>query len=44
VRALIAAGANVNAKNKHGDRALMLASQNHHMDVVQLLKDAGAKK
>ena len=40
---LIAAGADVNAKDKHGQTAIMLASRNGHTDVVQLLVDANAE-
>ncbi len=40
---LIAAGADVNAKDKHGQTATMLASRNGHTDVVQLLVDAHAE-
>lgn len=40
---LIAAGADVNAKDKYGQTAIMLASVNGHSDVVQLLVDARAE-
>ncbi len=40
---LIAAGADVNAKDKYGQTAIMLASRNGHTDVVQLLVDAHAE-
>ena len=44
VRALIAAGANLNTKDMHGRTALMLASQYVAIDVVQALLGAGADK
>jgi uncharacterized protein len=45
VAALLAKGANVNAKdNVFGWTALMRASQGDHAEVVNLLKNAGAKK
>lgn len=40
---LIAAGADVNAKDKYGQTAIMLASLNGHTDVVQFLVDAHAE-
>ncbi|MDH3673171.1 MAG: ankyrin repeat domain-containing protein [Gammaproteobacteria bacterium] len=40
---LIAAGADINAKDKHGQTAIMLASRNGQTDVVQLLVDANAE-
>lgn len=40
---LIAAGVDVNAKDKHGQTAIMLASRSGHTDVVQLLVDAHAE-
>ncbi len=40
---LIAAGADVNAKDKYGQTAIMLASRNGQTDVVQLLVDAHAE-
>ncbi len=40
---LIAAGADVNVKDKHGQTAIMLASRNGQTDVVQLLVDAHAE-
>ena len=42
VQALIAANADVNAKDANGTTALMLASQNGHQKVVQILRKAGA--
>jgi uncharacterized protein len=42
VRALLAAGADVNAKKDYGLTALMLASVKNHSDVVRLLLAAGA--
>ncbi len=41
---LLAAKADVNAKNKKGETALMEASKRGHDEVVKLLKQAGAKK
>ena len=41
-RVLIAAGANVKAKDKDGKTALMLAVQGDHEEVVRVLKQAGA--
>jgi ankyrin repeat protein len=38
---LIAAGANVKARDKDGKTALMLAVQFNHDDVVRALKQAG---
>jgi len=43
-RALLAAGANVNAANIEGYTPLFIASSQGHADVVQLLQTAGAKK
>jgi hypothetical protein len=43
-RALIAAGANVNAKAKGGATPLMLAQALQRTELVQLLKQAGAKE
>ena len=42
VRLLLDAGANVDAANKHGDTALILAACNGRMEIVRLLLDAGA--
>ena len=44
VRALIAAGADVNLPNKDGLTALILAAKKGHLEVVQVLIAAGAKK
>jgi ankyrin repeat protein len=44
VRLLIAAKVDVNAKTGDGTTALMMASQQGHQEVVQLLKKAGAVK
>jgi len=41
-RLLIAAGANVKAKDNDGKTALMLALQGDHEDVVRVLNQAGA--
>jgi ankyrin repeat protein len=43
VTALLAANANVNTKTTIGLTTLMQASQNGHLEVVQALRDAGAK-
>jgi ankyrin repeat protein len=42
VKALIAANADVNAKDNNGSTALKDASKMGHQDVVKLLKKAGA--
>src|SRR5271157_1133937 len=42
VRALIKAGADVNARDKHGWTALMIATANGQTDVVETLIKAGA--
>jgi ankyrin repeat protein len=44
VRALLAAGADVNAKTNNGVTALMIAYNRSEDEVVQLLKEAGAKE
>ncbi|MFZ3091694.1 MAG: ankyrin repeat domain-containing protein [Nitrospirota bacterium] len=44
VNALLNKGADVNAKDKYGWTALMLASKKGHTGIVQLLKKAGAKE
>jgi ankyrin repeat protein len=41
---LIKAGANVNARSKWGDTALMFAAKNYHIEIVELLKNAEAKE
>jgi ankyrin repeat protein len=43
VQALLNKGADVNAKANNGVTALMLASQNGHQEVKELLIKAGAK-
>lgn len=43
VRALLAAGADVDARSKHGT-ALDAVRQGGHLDIVRLLKKAGAKQ
>jgi ankyrin repeat protein len=42
-QALIAGKADVNAKAGNGATALMLATKYRHQNLVQLLKQAGAK-
>jgi len=42
VRALLDAGANVNARNNYGETALMRTALNGHAEVAALLIDAGA--
>ena len=44
VKALLEAGADVNAKDNDGKTALMLADENGHTEMVELLKKAGAKE
>ncbi len=41
---LIAKGFDVNAKDSKGNTALMHATERGHMEIVQLLKQAGAKE
>jgi ankyrin repeat protein len=42
MRALLAAGQNINERDKHGQTALMNAARSGQEDVVRLLIDAGA--
>ena len=44
VKALLEAGAEVDARDKEGKTALMRATEKGHADIVQLLKQAGAKE
>ncbi len=44
VKELLAAGADVNLKTTRGDTALKLAQQSSNAEVIQLLKQAGAKE
>jgi ankyrin repeat protein len=44
VQALLAKGADVNAKDNKGRTALMGANKKGHKEIVQLLKKAGAKE
>lgn len=43
VKILLAAGINVNAKDKKGQTALQIARKNHHAAIIALLKQAAAK-
>jgi ankyrin repeat protein len=43
VKLLLAKGAEINAKDKNGKTALILAARTNHPDVRQLLIEAGAK-
>lgn len=43
VKVLIAAGAKVNIKTEDGETALAHAMRENHMEIVKLLKDAGAR-
>ncbi len=42
VKILLANGADVNAKNEDDKTALQIAKEKIHIDIAQLLKDAGA--
>jgi ankyrin repeat protein len=42
LRAQLAAGANVDARDRHGQTALMLAALGGHLDAVEVLIAAGA--
>ncbi|MFB3896336.1 MAG: ankyrin repeat domain-containing protein [bacterium] len=44
VQFLVDKGAKVDLKNKDGETALMLAKEQKHLDIVEILKQAGAKK
>ncbi len=44
VQALLDAGADVNAKQKYGGTALKYAIAQGHTEIVELLKQAGAKE
>ena len=41
---MIEKGADVNAKDKFGKTALMLASKNGHLEMIELLKANGAQE
>jgi ankyrin repeat protein len=43
VQLLLEKGADVNAKNKYGETALMYAAENGHTETVQLLLEKGAR-
>jgi len=44
VRLLIERGADVNVRDREGDSALSYAVQSHQMEVVRMLKAAGARR
>ena len=44
VQTLLNAGADVNAKNRFGDTALKNAKENGHIEIVDLLLQAGAEE
>jgi len=44
VKALLEAGADLNAMDNDDKTALMLADEHGHTEIVQLLKEAGAKE
>ena len=44
VKALLESGADVNAKDNHGNTALTIARKEGHKDIIQMLKEAGAKE
>ncbi len=44
VRMLLVAGANVNAKDRNGSGALAVARDRGQTEVVELLKNAGARE
>ena len=44
VKALLAEGADLNAKDEFGETALDCAERCGHMKIAQLLKEAGAKE
>ena len=43
VKLLLSKGANVHLKEKRGETALMLAEKKDEIDIITLLKQAGAK-
>ena len=43
IRALLRAGADMNARDKRGNPALMEASNNKNLEGIRILKEAGAK-
>jgi ankyrin repeat protein len=44
VQALLAQGADVNAKDNDGGTALILAKEEGHKEIVRILEEAGAKE
>jgi ankyrin repeat protein len=44
LKALITAGADVNARDRHGDTALQIAAHAHLDEIVTLLKQSGARE
>ena len=44
VKILLAAGADINLRNKYGKTALYYAAQERYIDIQILLREAGAKE